>query len=54
MKFMRAAENRTRLNTCVVSPGPLQITLKRRDIAGGSVKLYKPVQESLVLRLANH
>ena len=46
---MRAAANQARLHICTVSPGPLQIALKRRDVDEGSVKLYKPVQEGLVL-----
>ena len=49
---MRAAENQTRLHICAESPGPLQITLNRKkrwDVDEGSVKFYKPVQESLVL-----
>ena len=46
---MRAAANQTRLHIYAVSPEPLQIALKRRDVDEGSVKLYKPVQESLVL-----
>ena len=49
---MRAVENQARLHICAESPGPLQIALKRRkrrDVDEGSVKFYKPVQESLVL-----
>ena len=46
---MRAAENQARLYICAVSPGPLQIALKRRDVDEGSVKFYRPVQENLIL-----
>ena len=48
---MRAAENQARLHICAVAyrHGPLQIALKRRDVDEGSVKFYKPVQESSVL-----
>ena len=46
---MRAAANQARLHICAVSPGPLQLALKRTDVDEGSVKLRKPVQESLVL-----
>ena len=46
---MRAASNRVKLHICAVSPEPMQIALKRRDVDEGSVKLYKPVHESLVL-----
>ena len=46
---MRAEEFQARLHICAVSPGFLQIALKRRDVDEGSVKMYKPVQESLVL-----
>ena len=46
---MRAEEIQARLHICAVLPGPLRIALKRRDVDEGSVKMYKPVQESLVL-----
>ena len=47
---MRAAANQAGMYICAVSPGPLQITLNRRDVVEGSVKLYEPVQESLLLK----
>ena len=47
---MRAAANQASMYICAVLPGPLQIALKRRDVDEGSVKLYKPVQESLLLK----
>ena len=52
---MRAVANQTKLHICAVSPEPLQIALKRTDVDEGSVKLYKPVQESwyLTQRAAN-
>ena len=46
---MRAAVNQTKLHISAVSPEPLQIALKRTDVDEGSVKLYKPVQENLLL-----
>ena len=49
LSHMRAAANQAWLHICAVSPGPLQIALKRRDVDEGSVKLYKPVKESVFL-----
>ena len=50
LTHMRAAANQASMYICAVSPGPLQIALKRRDVDEGSVKLYKPVKESLLLK----
>ena len=49
LSHMRAASNQVKLHICAVSPGPLQITLKRTDVDECLVKLYQLVKEGLVL-----
>ena len=47
---MRAAKDQARQRSCAVSPEPLQITLKRKDVDEGLGKnFYRQVEERLVL-----
>ena len=49
LSHKRTSKDQTRLHVGAVSPEPLQIAVKRRDVDVGSGKLYSPAQESLVL-----
>ena len=49
LSHKRTSKDQKRLHIGAVSPGPLQIAVKRRDVDEGSGQFYRPVQESLVL-----